>query len=76
MHSRGPLPLMQLALDGSGQGWLFGDGKVYRLEAESINQVTSIMARGIGVDPDGRIWVLADTENDISLWLLEPQGEE
>ncbi len=70
------VPLMQLALDGSGQGWLFGDGKVYQLEAEFINQVASMDARGVGVDPDGRIWVLAGSENNVALWLLEPQGEE
>jgi hypothetical protein len=70
------LPLMQLALDGRGQGWLFGEGKVYQLEAESAKPVASIEARGIGVDPDGRVWVVAETENDIALLLFNPQGEE
>jgi hypothetical protein len=68
----GFMPLKQLALDGSGQGWLFWDGTVYRLEGESINPVASIAARSVDVSPDGRIWVVAEHENDATLWILEP----
>jgi hypothetical protein len=68
----GFMPLRQLALDGSGQGWLFWDGTVYRLEGESISQVASIAARNVDVSPDGRVWVVAEHEDDATLWILEP----
>ena len=66
------LPLKHLAVDGSGQGWLFWDGEVYKLEGESMKTVASIMARSVDVSLDGRVWVVADEENGAALWLLEP----
>ena len=66
------MPLKQLALDGSGQVWLFWDGTVYRLEEESMKSVASIVARGVGVSPGGKVWVVADGEDDTALWTLEP----
>ncbi|NJD60467.1 MAG: hypothetical protein FIA98_13820 [Anaerolineae bacterium] len=67
---------MQLALDSGGQGWLFGDGNVFQLEGGSAIPVASIETRGIGVDPDGRVWVIAQIGNDLALLFLNPQGEE
>jgi hypothetical protein len=66
------LPLKHLAVDGSGQGWLFWDGAVYKLEGESMETVASIMARSVDVSPDGRVWVVAEEEDGAALWLLEP----
>ena len=53
--SDGFAPVKQLALDGSGQVWLFWDETVYRLEEESLEPVASIAARSVGVDPDGKV---------------------
>ncbi len=66
------MPFKQLALDGSGQGWLFWDGTVYRLEGEFIKPVASIVARGVGVSPGGQVWVVAGYGDDATLWTLEP----
>jgi len=66
----------QLVLDGSGQGWLFYDGTVYQLEAESMQSVASIMVRSVDVSLDGRMWVLDESEDDPTLWIFEPEGAE
>jgi hypothetical protein len=66
------LPLKHLAVDGSGQGWLFWDGEVYRLDDESRTPVASLLARGVDVSPDGSIWVVAEEEDGATLWRLEP----
>jgi hypothetical protein len=65
-------PIKHLAVDGSGQGWLFWDGEVYRLGGESLESAASIMARGVGVSPDGKVWVAAEEEGGAALWMLEP----
>jgi hypothetical protein len=65
-------PLKQLALDGSGLGWLFWEETVYRLEPGSIEPVASIVARSVDVSPGGRLWVVAEYEDDATLWILEP----
>ncbi len=65
-------PLKQLALDGSGQGWLFWDGKAYQLEGDSMQPAASIDAHGVGVGPDGRVWVVAKDGDGASLLVLEP----
>jgi hypothetical protein len=65
-------PLKQLALDGSGLGWLFWEETVYRLEPGSIEPVASIVARSVDVSPGGRVWVVAEYEDDATLWILEP----
>ena len=65
-------PFKRLALDGTGQAWLFWDGAFYRLGAESMQSSASIAAHGVGVGPDGRLWVVAESEGAPTLWLLEP----
>ena len=65
-------PLKQLALDGSGQGWLFWDGTVYQLLGDEVAPVAALAARGMDVGPDGRVWVVAGHENDAALWIFEP----
>jgi hypothetical protein len=62
----------QLALDGSGQGWLFWNDRVYRLEGETMDPVAIMAARGAGVSPDGKVWAVAEDEGEASLWALEP----
>jgi hypothetical protein len=70
------VPLKQLALDGNGQGWLFWDGTVYRLEGDSIRPEVKLPSRGVGISPDGTMWVVAGHEAGLVLWVLEPQDEE
>lgn len=65
-------PSPQLALDGNGQGWLFWDDTAYQLGGGAMNPVASIAARSIGVDIGGKVWVVADSEGEASLWVLEP----
>jgi hypothetical protein len=69
-------PLKRLALDGSGQGWLFWAGTVYRLSADEVAPVAALAARGMDVGRDGRVWVVTGEESDAALWVLEPQGGE
>jgi hypothetical protein len=64
-------PLQQLALDGSGQGWLFWDGSVYQLLGDEVTAVAVLPARGMDVDPDGKVWVVTGHESDADLWVLE-----
>ena len=66
------LPLKHLAVDGSGQGWLFWDGEVYQLGEESLESAASIIARGVGANPDGKLWVVAEEEGGAALWMLQP----
>lgn len=66
------MPLKQLAMDGSGQVWLFWDGKVYQLDEDSIMPISSLAARGVDVSPNGKVWVVADEEEGVSLLVLEP----
>jgi streptogramin lyase len=62
------MPLQQLVTDASGQGWLFWDGTVYRLEGDSPKPVAAFPALGVDVSPDGKMWAVADN----ALWVLEP----
>ena len=64
--------LKQLALDGSGKGWVFWEGGIYRLEGESTERVASIEARSVGVSPTGEVWVVAGNGEEVTLWMLEP----
>lgn len=64
-------PLKQLALDGSGQGWLFWDSVVYQL-GDKVIPVAALPAQGMDVSPDGKVWVVAGGENNASLWLYAP----
>jgi hypothetical protein len=66
------LPLKHLALDGSGQGWLFWDGEVSRLGGEVSEPAASLLARGVDVSPDGSVWVVVEEEDGATLWRLEP----
>lgn len=65
-------PLKQLAMDGSGQVWLFWDGEVFQLEEETLSQVTSMAARGVDVSPDGKVWAVAINEEGADLVVMEP----
>jgi len=66
------IPLKQLVLDGSGQGWLFWDSTVYQLLGDEVVLVADLPARGVDVGPDGRVWVVAGNENDAALWRYDP----
>ncbi len=70
------MPPKQLAVDGSGQGWLFWDGTVYQLEGETLQPAATLTARSVDASPDGRVWAIAEYEDDLALWVLEPEGEE
>lgn len=62
----------QLALDKNGQGWLFWEGAVYRLDDKPLVPIAQVAARGVDVSPDGSIWVVAGSGDDASLQVLEP----
>ena len=64
--------LQQLALPGSGQGWLFWDGSVYRLLGDTVEPVTALAAIGMDVSPEGKLWVVTSDGNGSALWMLEP----
>jgi hypothetical protein len=64
--------LGQLALTGSGQGWLFWDGSVYQLSGDVMEPVTALAAIGMDVSPEGRLWAVTSDGNDSALWTLEP----
>lgn len=65
-------PLKQLALDGSGQGWLFWDGTVYKLSGDEMVPEAALAARGVHISPDGRVWMVAGYEDHADLWSLGP----
>jgi hypothetical protein len=58
----------QLVLDGSGQGWLFWNEMVYRLEGNALKQVAEFPTLDVDVSPDGKMWVVT---ND-ALWVFKP----
>jgi hypothetical protein len=62
----------QLALDGNGQAWLFWEGMVYQLDDQPLEPYAQIEARGVGVSPEGGIWVVAGSGEEASLLVLEP----
>jgi hypothetical protein len=64
--------LQQLVLDANGQAWLFWENMLYRLDGDTIEPVASINARGVGVSPAGTIWLVAKTEADTNLMVLQP----
>jgi hypothetical protein len=66
------MPPKQLAVDGSGQGWLFWDGTVYLLDGDDLQPAASLEARSVDVSPDGRVWAVARYEENLALWVLEP----
>ncbi len=49
----------KLLLDENGQAWLFWENLVYRLDSDPLEPLASISTRGVGVGPDGAMWVVA-----------------
>jgi len=70
------MPIKQLVLDDSVQGWLFWEEMVYQLIGDEIVLVANLEARGVSVSPDGKVWMVAGHEDNAALWVYEPPGEE
>ncbi len=62
----------QLVLDEIGQGSLFWEGMFYQLDDTPLEPVTSMVAQGVDVSPDGRMWVVAGAGENINLYVREP----
>jgi hypothetical protein len=71
------MPPKILALDHVGQGWLFWDETVIRLEGSSLEPVIELAVRGVDIAPDGKMWiVVVGYETDATLWVLKPVDGE
>ena len=62
----------QLILDRNGQGSLFWEEMFYQLDDTPLEPVTLMVAQGVDVSPDGRMWVVAGIGENINLYVREP----